>query len=62
MLALMKSAKFRFPSALTANGWQEDVEVAVDAGGMIAAVTPGGKEGQQVSGIAGPGREGRSGC
>ena len=50
----MKSTKFRFPSALTANGWQENVAVTVDATGMIAAVTTGGSDGQAVGGIAVP--------
>ena len=50
----MGSAKFHFRSALTPDGWAEDVTVAVDAGGMIEAVTIGSEDGERISGIAIP--------
>ena len=50
----MKSAKFLFPSALTAQGWLDNVQVSVDANGMIAGVVSGAKDGNQIKGIAIP--------
>ncbi len=50
----MQSTKLHFASALTPEGWREDVTVAV-ADGMIADVSPGAAEGAlRVSGIAIP--------
>jgi len=51
----MQSTKLHFASALTAEGWREDVTVSVDAAGMIHAVESGRAEGaEHVSGIAVP--------
>jgi formimidoylglutamate deiminase len=50
----MTQGKFRFTSALTSSGWQKDVAVAVDKGGMIESVTAGAKDGALISGIAIP--------
>lgn len=50
----MQSRKFHFDSALTAKGWQRDVTVTVDGGGMISGVETGLKEGEHLSGIAVP--------
>ena len=50
----MESTNFHFASALTGQGWQEDVTVSVDAAGMIASVQAGSKAGQQIKGIAIP--------
>ena len=50
----MKSTKFHFASALTAQGWQDDVSVGVDAGGVIDSVAANSKEGNRISGIAIP--------
>lgn len=50
----MESRNFHFSSALTPDGWRDDVTVAVDAAGMIAAVTAGRREGHHIKGIALP--------
>ena len=50
----MKSTKFHFPSALTAQGWRDDVTIAVDAHGIIEQVAANSKEGSKISGIAIP--------
>ncbi len=50
----MGSTKFHFASALTGDGWQDDVTVAVDAAGMIASVQAGWKAGLHIKGIAVP--------
>jgi formimidoylglutamate deiminase len=51
----MQSANFHFSSVLTAEGWQDDVTVAVAADGMISGLMPGAAEGAiRVSGIAVP--------
>ncbi len=51
----MQSTKLHFASALTLEGWLEDVTVTAGPDGMIAAVTPGVGEGAvRVSGIALP--------
>lgn len=50
----MESTNFHFASALTPEGWRDDVAVAVDAGGMIANVTADTKEGRHIKGIAIP--------
>ena len=49
----MESRKLHFASALTPEGWLQDVTVTVRAGGMIAAVATG-EGGEHVSGIAVP--------
>ena len=50
----MESGKFHFASALTSDGWRDDVTVAVDATGMIASVTEATKDGNYINGIALP--------
>jgi len=50
----MKSTKLHFSSALTSQGWQDDVTVTVDADGMIAAVSSGEAAPATVRGIALP--------
>lgn len=50
----MKSTKFHFPSALTSQGWQDNVTVEVDARGMISAIATGARDGTNVNGIAIP--------
>ena len=50
----MKSTKFHFSSALTDQGWHDDVTVTVDAAGIIATVAAGSKEGNHIKGIAVP--------
>lgn len=51
----MESRKFHFSSALTPAGWQRDVTVTVDAGGLISHVGQGAGEGaERLSGIAVP--------
>ena len=50
----MKSTKFHFPSALTGQGWQDDVTVSVDAHGIIEQVSANSKDGSKISGIAIP--------
>jgi formimidoylglutamate deiminase len=50
----MESRKFHFSSALTEEGWQEDVCVAADADGMIRSVSAGSRDGEHVPGIALP--------
>ena len=51
----MQSTKLHFASALTAEGWQENVTLTVDAGGLIRAVESGAAEGaERISGIAVP--------
>ncbi len=50
----MIQSKFRFTSALTSAGWQQDVVVVVDAGGFIESIDTGGNDGLLVSGIAIP--------
>jgi formimidoylglutamate deiminase len=50
----MAARKLRFSSALLPEGWAEDVCIAVDGGGMIAAVTRGSREGELIPGIALP--------
>lgn len=49
----MQSRKLQFASALTPEGWQDNVAVTVDAGGMITGVAAGGGS-PTVSGIAIP--------
>ena len=51
----MQSAKFHLATALTPDGWREDVTVTVGTDGMIAAVRAGREQGAvAVSGIAVP--------
>ena len=50
----MGSKKFHFASALTGDGWQNDVTVAVDTAGMIASVQAGWTAGLHIKGIAVP--------
>ena len=50
----MESRKFHFASALTVEGWRDDVTVDVDAAGVIAAAVAGSKDGQHIKGIALP--------
>ena len=50
----MAARKLRFASALTSDGWADDVCIDVDAEGMIAAMTPNSRAGDLFSGIAIP--------
>ena len=50
----MTQGKFRFTSALTSSGWQNDVSISVDKGGMIESVVAGAKDGTLIAGIAIP--------
>jgi formiminoglutamate deiminase len=50
----MPERKFHFSHCLTATGWEDDVSVTVDPAGVIAAVTPGSREGHHIKGIAIP--------
>jgi formimidoylglutamate deiminase len=51
----MQSAKFHLASALTPEGWREDVTVSVGPDGVITAVTTGAEQGaERISGIAVP--------
>jgi len=50
----MGSTNFHFSSALTPQGWAEDVSVAVGTDGMITSVTAGSQDGVRISGIAVP--------
>jgi formimidoylglutamate deiminase len=50
----MESPKLHFSSALTPEGWQNDVTVAVDAAGMITAVHAGRPAAKSARGIAVP--------
>jgi len=51
----MQSMKLHCASALTAEGWQENVTLTVDADGLIRAVESGAAEGaERISGIAVP--------
>ena len=54
MFTSMESRIFHFTSALTCDGWQSGVTVAIDAGGMIVSVTAGSKDGQHITGVAIP--------
>jgi formimidoylglutamate deiminase len=53
-MGIMMQGKFRFKSALTSSGWQQDVVVAADAGGFIESIDVGRKDGTPVRGIAIP--------
>ena len=50
----MSQRKFRFTTALTGNGWENDVAITVDARGMIAGIKANSKDGNLVKGIAIP--------
>lgn len=50
----MTQSKFRFASALTSEGWQQDVAVTVDAAGLITNVAAGGNDGTLIRGAAIP--------
>lgn len=50
----MTQRKFRFTSALTSSGWQKDVIVSVDKGGIIEGVATGRNDGTLIKGIAIP--------
>ena len=50
----MTQGKFRFTSALTSSGWQNDVGISVDKSGVIESVVAGAKDGSLISGIAIP--------
>lgn len=50
----MAQSKFRFTSALTSAGWQQNVVVAVDDRGMISSIGTGGRGGELIDGIAIP--------
>ncbi len=50
----MTQRKFRFSSALTTSGWQQNVGVSVDENGMIERVETGAKDGTLISGVAIP--------
>ncbi len=54
MVMVMESTKFHFASALTSEGWRDDVTVAVDAAGIIVSVEAGSKDGYHIKGIAIP--------
>jgi formimidoylglutamate deiminase len=50
----MAQRKFRFSSALTADGWRTDVNVTLGPTGMIAAVEENARDGNGIKGIAIP--------
>ena len=51
----MQSTKFHLATALTPDGWREDVTVSVGPDGLITAVTQGAEQGaEHISGIALP--------
>ncbi len=50
----MTQSKFRFASALTSDGWKQDVAVTVDHTGMIESVVSGGSAGTLINGAAIP--------
>ncbi len=50
----MTQSKFRFASALTSEGWRQDVAVTVDRTGMIESVVSGGRDGTLIAGAAIP--------
>jgi formimidoylglutamate deiminase len=50
----MKTTKFLFTSALTGQGWLDDVAVAVDAFGTIQSVVRNSRDGSKINGIAIP--------
>ncbi len=50
----MQGSSFHFTSALTPEGWLQDVAVAVDAAGTIQSVTSGIGDGVRIAGIALP--------
>ena len=50
----MKSTNFHFSSALTDQGWKNDVSISVDGQGTIERVTPDSKTGSRINGIAIP--------
>jgi formimidoylglutamate deiminase len=54
MLLGMESAKFHFDSALTPEGWKNDVSVVVDTAGVIESVQSRTKEDNHINGIAIP--------
>ena len=50
----MQSSKLHFSSALTAQGWQDDVSIAVGANGVIEGVVANSKDGNHIKGVAVP--------
>jgi formimidoylglutamate deiminase len=50
----MTTRKLRFASALTPEGWRDDVSIEIDGSGMIAAVTAASAEGPRIAGAAVP--------
>jgi formimidoylglutamate deiminase len=50
----MQSTKFHFSSALTPQGWQDDVTVGIGPDGVIESVTTNSKYGYKIKGIAIP--------
>ena len=50
----MESTNLHFSSALTPQGWQNDVTVAVDARGTIESVAANSKKTHQIRGVAIP--------
>ncbi len=49
------ASKLHLETALTPDGWQNDVLVTVDAGQIVAVETAGASDGERVSGVAVPG-------
>ena len=50
----MQSTKFHFSSALTPQGWQDDMTVTISADGLIESVAANSKYGYKIKGIAIP--------
>ncbi len=50
----MKSTNLHFASALTSEGWKDDVTVEVDSQGNVAKVTQRSKAGEHIQGVAIP--------
>ena len=50
----MGSGKFHFSSALTPDGWRDDVSVGVDAAGVITSVDAASAGGERIAGLAIP--------
>lgn len=50
----MQSTKFHFSSALTAQGWQNDVTITIDPAGSIENVAANSKYGYKIKGVAIP--------
>ena len=50
----MQSTKFHFSSALTQQGWQNDVTITIGPGGSIQSVAANSKNCYKIKGIAIP--------